>query len=55
MVRRKNAVVNTPTLKEKAGFFANGFGITDFGPSDDWVACSKCQFNIQWPWKIRHT
>ena len=35
MVRRKNAVVNTPTLKEKAGFFANGFGITDFVPSDD--------------------
>ena len=31
--------VNTPTLKEKAGFFANRFGITDFVPSDDWVAC----------------
>ena len=46
VLRGKNAVVNTLILKEKLSIFAKAFGITNFVPSDGWIMCWKCQFNI---------
>ena len=45
-VRSKNAIVNTLMLKEKASFFAKGFGITDFLPSGGWITRWKLRFKI---------